>query len=171
MRDRLSPPSCASCEHSYYHEERTSRIMKGVRLQPYEHYCFKCKRPRLFRGKDPKHKVPAWCPKRKTPSELRIYSFRTADDWILHEQLCKSCGKEIQPTAYRYAVRRETTSTLSPYEFWRRRETETESELLPVPITLHEVVEFDDGLKPVFFYKTSRGFKVAYGFKPAAAHK
>ena len=72
---------------------------------------------------------------------------------------------------YRYAVRHEATSTLSPYEFWKRCETEAESELLPVPITLHEVVEIDDGLKPTFFYKTTSGFKIAYGFKPAAAHK
>ena len=36
---------------------------------------------------------------------------------------------------------------------------------------LHEVVEIDDGLKPTFFYKTSQGFKITYGFKPAAAQK
>ena len=86
---------------------------------------------------------------------------------MLHEQLCKSCGKEIQPTGYRYAARHEATTTLSPYEFWKRCETEAE----PVPVTLHEVVEIDDGLKPVFFYKTTSGFKIAYGFKPAAAQK
>ena len=65
MRYRLSPPSCASCEHSYYHEERTSKIMKGVRLQPYEHYCLKCKRPRLFRGKDPQTQGSRMVPQTK----------------------------------------------------------------------------------------------------------
>lgn len=166
MRDRLPQPACASCEHSYFHDERTGKTLKGVRLQPFEHYCLGCKRPRLFRGKDPKQKIPSWCPRRKNPCEFRVYGFISADEWYLHEQLCKSFGKEISPTPCRYAVRHEQTIKLSAYDFWRRCETEPESELLPIPVTLHEVVEIDDGLRPHFFYKTSRGFRIVYGFKP-----
>lgn len=166
MRDRLTQPNCASCDNSYFHEESTAVIRKGVRLQPFEHYCLGCKRPRLFRTKDPKQRVPAWCPRRKNPCELRIYGFKNADTWMLHEQLCKSVGKEISPTPHRYAVRHEQTIPFSPYDFWRRCESGPESELLPVSVALHEVVEIDDGVRPAFFYKTERGYRVAYGFVP-----
>lgn len=171
MRDRVPQRGCSRCEHSYFHEERISRILKGVRLQPYEHYCLKCKRPRMFRGRDPKYKAPAWCPRRKNPCELRVYGFKSAEDWMLHEQFCKSFGIEISPSYHRYTVRHEQTTALSPSEFWQRCETEAESELLPVPVTLHEVVEIDDGLKSVFFYKASRGFQIAYGFEPIKTRK
>lgn len=67
----------------------------------------------------------------------------------------------------RYAVRHEQTIELSAYDFWRRCETEPENELLPVSVSLHEIVEIDDGLRPYFFYKTKRGFRIAYGYKPA----
>ena len=167
MRDRLPQPTCTSCEHSYYHDERTSELKRGVRLQPFEHYCLGCKRPRLFRSKDPKHKIPAWCPRRKNPCELRVYGFANADEWYLHEQLCKSFGKEIPPVSSRYAVRHEQTIELSAYDFWRRCETEPENGLLPVSVSLHEIVEIDDGLRPYFFYKTRRGFRISYGYKPA----
>lgn len=171
MRDRLPQPTCTSCEHSYYHDERTSELKRGVRLQPFEHYCLGCKRPRLFRGRDPKHKIPSWCPRRKNPCEFRIYGFISADEWYLHEQLCKSFGKEIPPMSSRYAVRHEQKIELSAYDFWRRCETEPESGLLPEPIALHEVMEIDDGIKQHFFYKTKRGFRIVYGFKPVGADK
>ena len=169
MRDRLPQPTCASCEHNYYHDKRTSELKRGVRLQPFEHYCLGCKRPRLFRGRDPKHKIPLWCPRRKNPCELRVYGFKSADEWYLHEQLCKSFGKEIPPMSSRYAVRHEQKIELSAYDFWRRCETEPESGLLPEPVALHEIVEIDDGIKQHFFYKTKRGFRIVYGFKPVGA--
>ncbi len=166
MRDRLIMPTCASCENSYYHDERTGKILKGVRVQPFEHYCLGCKRPKMFRKKDPKTKVPDWCPKRKVPCELRIYGFTSADNWHLHEQLCNSLCKEISPSAHRYEVRYQGIIEIQPYEFWKRCEDEVDSNLLPVTVTLHEVVEIDDGLKPAFFYKTKSGYKIAYAFKP-----
>ncbi len=171
MRDRLPQPTCTSCEHNYYHDKRTSELKRGVRLQPFEHYCLGCKRPRLFRGRDPKHKIPLWCPRRKNPCELRVYGFKSADEWYLHEQLCKSFGKEIPPMSSRYAVRHEQKIELSAYDFWRRCETEPESGLLPEPIALHEVMEIDDGIKQHFFYKTKRGFRIVYGFNPVGADK
>lgn len=166
MRDRLTQPSCANCDHSYFHEESTAVIRKGVRLQPFEHYCLGCKRPRLFRTKGPKKRIPAWCPRRKNPCELRIYGFKSADTWMVHEQLCKSFGKEISPTPHRYEVRYEQTVPFSPHDFWKRCKTEPESELLPVSVTLHEVVEIDDGIRPAFFYKTERGYRITHGFMP-----
>ncbi len=71
----------------------------------------------------------------------------------------------------RYAVRHEQTIELSAYDFWRRCETEPESGLLLEPIALHEIDEIDDGIKQHFFYKTKRGFRIVYGFKPAGTDK
>lgn len=65
-----------------------------------------------------------------------------------------------------YEVRYQGIIELQPYEFWKRCEDEVDSNLLPVTVTLHEVVEIDDGLKPAFFYKTRSGYKIACAFKP-----
>ena len=92
--------------------------------------------------------------------------YTSADNWHLHEQLCNSLCKEISPSAHRYEVRYQGIIELQPYEFWKRCEDEVDSNLLPVTVTLHEVVEIDDGLKPAFFYKTRSGYKIACAFKP-----
>ncbi len=36
---------------------------------------------------------------------------------------------------------------------------------------IYQVLEIDDGLKPVFFYKTEQGFKMLYSFNTEIARK
>lgn len=65
----------------------------------------------------------------------------------------------------------EGTSPLSAKEFWRKLEIERDTELLGLPVELYSVVEIDDGLKPVCFYKTIDGYEPAPLFDRERAQK
>lgn len=170
-KSKLIPPICAGCEKYHIHLDKIAAVKNGVRLQPFERYCFGGKKPRLLRGKDANVKIPCWCPRRKDPCELRVYGFKSENEKLLHDQLCMSMGKEISPMPYRYTIRHEQTIGFSAYDFWRLCGTEPENELLPVQIELHEVLEIDDGIKPRFFYKTKSGFQILWVFKQTETEK
>jgi hypothetical protein len=136
-----------------------------------ENFCVGAKRARRFKNSDPKIYVPAWCPLRKSPCELRVYTFKSAGDWFLHERLCRSLGRDISPEGHRYAVAFELHTALSPQEFGKRCNVESSKELLQVTVNQYDVVEIDDGIQPVFFFKTDHGYKLAPSFDAAAARK
>jgi hypothetical protein len=48
---------------------------------------------------------------------------------------------------------------------------EPSQELLHVPVNQYDVVEIDDGIQPVFFFKTGHGYKLAPFFNATAARK
>ena len=135
-----------------------------------EYCCTKGRRPRKLKDRN-RRGVPDWCPLRKDPCELRIYGFRNADEQALHILLCGGVKRELSPSASRYAVIHEGTSPLSAKEFWRKLETERDAELLGLPVELYSVVEIDDGLKPVCFYKTIDGYEPAPLFDRERAQK
>lgn len=125
-----------------------------------ERFCMAGKRPRKFKNSDPKIYVPAWCPKRKSPKELRIYGFKSANDWYIHQGICKHMGKDVLPSDWRYAVESELSIELSAQDFWNGLKTETPENLLGTKINCYQVVEIDDGVDPVFFYCTDKGVQV-----------
>lgn len=169
MRDKLILPTCSSCDGELFFTERYSKKQNGVLMKPGERYCIAGKKARKFSKSDPKKYPPAWCPKCKSPCEVRVYGFKSDLDWMLHERLCKDLGKELLPEPYRYKVEQEFTADLTPKQFWDRVEEEPLSSILPVSVLTHWVVEIDDGIKPAFFYKTSNGFAIAWCFNPDAA--
>ena len=169
MRERLIKPSCIGCPHNYSHLDAIPQKKFGVMMHCGEHYCTDGKRARRFKRSDPKIHVPQWCPKRKNPCELRIYALKSRHDRWMHNSLNCSLGKHFSVSAYRYALRYEGTIELSPYEFLKQGEQSPYDDLLPVAVELYEVLEIDDGLKPVFFYRDMTDFHLEPYFEAGRA--
>lgn len=77
---------------------------------------------------------------------------------MLDSMLYQDFAFTPQPTASRYAMAYEGTSTLSPREFWLKLLTQKDVELLGRVVEVKSVVEIDDGLAPHFFFKTEEGY-------------
>lgn len=142
-----------------YYTNLTPAKQLGTIMRCGEQFCTGGKRARRFRSRDPKRRVPDWCPKRKTPRELRVYGFTDTRAWLLHEQLCHSLKQEISPEGRRYAVTYAATTDLTAKEFSLRCLEESDAKLLGKEVPLHYVVEIDDGLQTRCFYKTLDGYR------------
>lgn len=77
----------------------------------------------------------------------------------MHEELCHALNREISPEGHRYAVEADLTTDLTPKEFLERSAVEPEMNFLGVDVRIHSVVEIDDGLVPVYLYKTAEGYR------------
>lgn len=163
--------ACTSCPHRFQYLELLPRKKNGVTMHTGERYCMAGKKPRKFKRGDPKVYVPSWCPKVKSPKELRIYGFKSSRDWFFHQEECSRAGKDVIPSGWRYAVEYELHTDLSPQDFWKGLRTQTATSLLGAAIHRHHVVEIDDGVKPVFFYCTDQGFQVLHYFNALDARK
>ena len=167
----IRQPTCFGCEHQLSYGGNFPQRRNGVMMHAGETFCLGAKKAIRFRRSDPKMHIPDWCPRQKMPHELRIYSFKSQNDWGLHDMLCRSLGQDVSPEAWRYALEAELTTELSAAEFWKRCDLEPWEELLPVAVHQHQVVEIDDGIKPVCFYSTEHGYEHAPYFDTAVAHK
>jgi hypothetical protein len=167
----VKKPQCVSCPHRISYCDPVPKQQYGVMMHLGDHFCVGAKKARRFKNSDPKVYVPSWCPIRKSPCELRVYTFKSADDWLLYKCLCRSLGQDIPPEGHRYTVAFELHTTLSPQEFGKRCDGESSQELLHVTVNQYDVVEIDDGIQPVFFFKTDRGYELAPFFNAAAARK
>lgn len=159
MKLKLQEQTCLRCPDHLYCTSPSPVKQKGAIMHFGEQFCTGGKRARRFQRRDPKKRVPSWCPKRKTPRELRIYGFKDTESWLLHEQLCHSLKHEISPEGRRYAVKHELTTDLTAREFLKRCVQESDVALLGVDIPMHSVVEIDDGLQRICFYKTLDGYR------------
>lgn len=171
MGEKLYQPLCSSCPHNLSYLDSIPQKKFGVMMHCGERFCTGGKRARRFKRNDSKIHVPQWCPKRKNPCELRIYALKSRTDWWTHDYLYRDAGKDFSVSAHRYALRYEGTIDLSPYEFWKRIDEEPYAGLLPASVELYEVLEFDDGLKPVFFYKDIGDFRLMHSFNTGRARK
>ena len=100
----LRKVTCSECKSHLHYMENMSVKKNGVTLHFGDRFCMGGKKPRKFGRGDPKIYVPTWCPKRKVPSELRIYGFKSVEQWMLHHDMCEQLGTDISPSAFRYAV-------------------------------------------------------------------
>ena len=158
-------PTCFDCDAAYLHMGRMEE-RDGVLMNPHERYCTGGKRPRRFRSSDTTRKPPKWCPRRKSPCEVRVYGFVSDDERDMHYFFARLRG-ERSPSENSYGLRCQTTTTLSPKAFWRELLAgKTAKELLALDVALYEIVEIDDGIKPVCFYHTCKGYRVESLFKP-----
>ena len=171
MRDGPRKPICSGCPHDLYYSGAIPQKAMGVTMHPDERFCTGGKKARRFKRSDPKIFVPDWCPKRKTPCELRIYTFKSSNDWWLHRRLEKDLGKSFPPEGRSCALVQKRTTELTPREFWKRLEAEPWQDVLGVHLEPYSVVEIDDGLKPAFFYYVDGGFTLLYSFNTEAARK
>ena len=170
-RENVPVPTCALCPCHLVFSGKTPVYQNGVTMHSGERYCTGFKKARRFRRGDPKVYVPSWCPKRKTPCELRVYCFKSNDDAWLHNRLILDMGRAISPEARRYAVLYELETDLTPKEFWRRCNRESDAAVVGAAVHLYYVVEVDDGIAPVCFYKTRDGYTVIRGFDTEKARK
>lgn len=171
MRDGPRKPVCSDCPHDLHYSDNIPKKTMGVMMHFGERFCTGGKKARRFKRGDPKIHVPEWCPRRKTPCELRVYVFKSASDWWLHRCLEKDLGKSLPPKGHSYALVQKRTTELSPREFWKRLEAEPYQDILAVPLESYSVVEIDDGLKPAFFFYVDGGFTLLYAFNAEAARK
>ena len=158
----LKRPVCYTCPNHFQVPLGPAQSRCGITLEPGARYCMAGRRPHRFKKRDPAFLVPRWCPKRKVPSELRIYTFKSQHDFFLHEQLSEDLGHAITPQARRYAVEYELHTDLTPRESWLRCGCESDAALLGVAVHRYHVVEIDDGLCPVCFYKTEHGYEIIH---------
>ena len=152
----FSEPGCIGCEaHLVY---GPSRYCAGFKNK---------KRRKAFRKSDPAYKAPKWCPKRKEPCEYRIYSYADDRAAVMARMFeVDSIGDRdiVFPSAFRYRLRTEGRTGLSPKAFYEQANAEDASSLLSDEnIQAGEVVEIDTGLGQFFFYcVTMRDFRPAF---------
>ena len=158
MKIRPKVPVCTDCDHVFEYRGRNPGQLGGVVVQFGEAYCTKKKKPRLLKRWHKMLRVPDWCKKRIRPSLVRIYDFASTESWLMHENLCKSLGREIGPTASRYMLSEVRQLDLDAYAFQKQVRTTPVEELLNVHLGLHQVVEVFDGVQSVILYKTLDGF-------------
>lgn len=170
MKD-IRIPTCMDCPCRLEFAERTSRILNGTRLQPFEKYCTAARHPKLIRKSNLMKKPPSWCPRLKSPCELRVYGFIDDEARQIHSFFTNLYGNEGDPRESRCAVRFEGTIDLTAREFWRRCNKYGADLELPTDVKLYEVVEIDDGLRPVCFYHAATGYRLATHFKPERVRK
>lgn len=105
----------------------------------------------VFKPKDPKEKVPAWCPRRITPCAVRVYHYKNPDTELL-QSLLRQRGMEPYVSAADYAVCYKNHTAISAEEFQNEVSFLNLSDRLGFPLHPREVLEIDDGLHPYFFY-------------------
>lgn len=160
---RMKKARCADCRHFRLHTGEPVGE-KGVTLKSGERYCMAEKRPRRFRPGDPKIYPPKWCPAKISPPILRIYEMRY-ERRLYHEIQKKN--DQHDRTAYRpspehFVLRLTGTAPMEARGFYkevceiRRYECylslTTVGDLLGVKVREDEIVKFDDGILPVYFY-------------------
>ena len=114
MKDKLLLPTCLSCNAHLLFDERLPKKQNGVLMKPGDRYCLGSKKPIRFGRKDPKIYPPKWCPKRKSSCEVRVYGFKSVQNWYLHDRLCRDLGRAISPNASDYCLEEECTTDLTP---------------------------------------------------------
>ena len=120
MKQRsFSEPGCIGCEAHL--DFGLSRYCAGFKNK---------KRRKAFRKNDPAYKAPKWCPKRKEPCEYRIYSY--ADEQAaamarLFEEDSIGDKDIVFPGAFRYRLRAEGRTGLSPKAFYEQANAEDDA--------------------------------------------
>lgn len=171
MRDGPRKPTCFGCPDDLHYNDAIPKKGKGVMMHLGERFCTNGKKARRFKRGDPKTKVPSWCPKRKIPCELRVYVFKSVEEWCLYTALVRDIGRQLSPHGHHYALVKELCADLPPREFWKRLDCEPYQSILGFDLEPYSVLEIDDGLQPVFFFYVDGGFKLVPSFDANAAQK
>ena len=169
--ERVVAPACWRCDKEFYYDGPVSRYQRGVLMHPGDRFCLGGKRARKFRARDPKCKPPEWCPKRKSPCELRVYGFLDEESRQMQAFFSRLHGPEHTPSNDRYGVRFAGTTDWTPKQFWAICNEYGADLKLPVIIEPFEIVEIDDGFKSVCFYRNYEGFRLLRYFDTAEMRK
>lgn len=147
----IHKPRCVNCPHYGCHSGPAAQKVKGAFLRVGSRYCSGGKRIRVFKSSDPKVYVPSWCPRQKSPAELRVYCYKDTDSWYLR-QLLEQDGIRSAPSGYKYAVRYEGSTALTARDFYEQIQRQPIADILGLKVLFGEVVEIDDGLVPYYFH-------------------
>lgn len=137
-------------------------------------YCagFKNKsRRKPFRKSDPSYKAPKWCPKRKVPSEYRVYGFADENSRLMSSFFNSDAHSErshISVMDSHYCLRASGTVSSNIKEFYNNaNDPSVECLLEQEEIADGEIVEINTGLAQYFFYCVhSHDYRKVY-FNPA----
>lgn len=166
----IHKPRCANCPYCDYHNGPVAQKIKGAFLRVGSRYCSDGKRIRVFKSSDPKVYVPSWCPRRKSPAELRVYCYKDSNAWYLR-QLLEKDGVHSSPSGYEYAVRYEGTVRLTARDFYEQTQRKPIADVLGFRVKTGEVIEIDDGLLPYYFHVCEYGTDVFTYFDRDRARK
>lgn len=148
---KVRQPKCTFCPYYHRHAEAYGKKLKGVYLRPTSRYCTGGKRPKVFKTRDPKERIPAWCPRRLSPCIVRVYHYKNPETVFLQNLLHPSGSVPII-SATNYAVCYETRVDITAAEFQKEISILNLSERLGFSLHHDEVLELDDGLHPYFFH-------------------
>ena len=120
----------------------------------------KKRKPKRFKSSDPKYKAPKWCPRRISPPVCRIYGFADeqsrAMDIFPRNRFDRKRDQYIYLSPSHYKLRLETTLGINAKTFFERsKHSDLDDFLVETDLSLGEVVEIDDGLRPYYFYYLS----------------
>lgn len=163
-------PRCDTCPYYGRHTEPVPRKVQGAFLKVGSRYCTGGKRIKVFKPRDPKVYVPSWCPRRKSPAELRVYCFKNSNSWFLH-YLLERDGVHSLPSGCDYAVRYEDHTEVTAHDFYELIQQKTITEILGVQVRTGEIIEIDDGLKAYYFYAGEYGTNILTHFDRERARK
>lgn len=113
---KVRQPKCTFCPYYHRHAEAYGKKLKGVYLRPTSRYCTGGKRPKVFKTRDPKERIPAWCPRRLSPCIVRVYHYKNPETVFLQNLLHPS-GSVPVISATNYAVCYETRVDITAAEF------------------------------------------------------
>lgn len=165
---KTSKLTCAECPCFLRFLEKEPRRERGITLRPNERYCLGDKRPRRFRPGDPKIYPAKWCPRKIYPYILRGYGEnRYMVIYTNGRRRRVSNGEILYPDAYTVKFEGFTNwSGKDILEILRQRKEQDRFEGLPDVEELLErrlfegdILEFDDGLKPMFYLVTWKGIR------------
>lgn len=148
---KVCQPKCTFCPYYHRHAEACGKKLKGVYLRPFSRYCTGGKRPKVFKTRDPKERVPTWCPRRLSPCIARVYHYKNPETVFLQNLLHPS-GSVPVISATNYAVCYETRVDITAAEFQKEISILNLSERLGFSPHHDEVLELADGLHPYFFH-------------------
>ena len=136
---------CNQCPHNHYHAGPAKRV-SGTYLRPGTRYCDGGKKPLKFGKRDPKQRVPAWCPLYLSPRILRIY--QQCSFWALIREQKSSERSYFESD---YSVRYSGVTNLTARTLFQKSKAESLHQVLGMSVTEGEIIEIDDGLQPYYF--------------------
>lgn len=166
----IRKPRCADCPYYGCYNEPVPRKVQGAFLGIGSRYCTGGRRIKVFKSRDPKVYVPTWCPRRKSPTELRVYCFKDSAAWLLR-YLLERDGVHNSPSGHEYAVRYEGHAELTARDFYKLIQEKSITEVSGIQVQTGEIIEIDDGLKPYYFHVVDYGVNVLPYFDGDRARK
>lgn len=160
----IRKPLCAQCESRHMFDQFNNIKYKGVNLHYGDMYCDYGKKAVKFK-RSKGYQVPEWCPKRISPSEIKLYRLKDEESWFFH-----SMSPEV-PLANHYSVEMKVNTLITAKRLYEELNAGTPAmELLGFAVKEYDIISIDDGLNPYYFYKYKSHYWSIF-FRPERAKK